>query len=166
MLVPEKLYKEICKVVPLALLRNLGWWYNLLIKLRRWFRMKSSYWVAIGAISVPSAMVWVLESPPEWSPFLIWIPAIVLVFLGVIYLHKGWVDIEAEGELRRKEKESLQRREKQRRRESRAMLIVLTHISRRHPVNIRQVDRILERWAEEEQMTELLKGDAPEDDAY
>ena len=128
--------------------------------------MKSGYWVAIGAIFIPSAMVWVLESPPEWSPLLVWLPAIIFTIIGISYLRKGWLDIVAEGELREKKKKEIERGEKQRRRESRAMLIVLCYISRRRPISVRMVDHILQRWAEEEKMTELLKGDIPDDDAY
>ena len=128
--------------------------------------MKSGYWVAIGAIFIPSAMVWVLEAPTDWHPLLVWVPAIIFTVLGIDYLRKGWLDIADEGKLRRKEKSEIDKKENQRRKESRAVLMVLCYISRRRPISVRMVDRILQRWAEEEEMTELLKGDAINDDEY
>ena len=105
--------------------------------------MKSSYWSAIGAIFIPTAMVWVLEAPREWHPFWIWMPVIIFTILGIVYLRKGWQDIVAEGEKREKEKEEMEKQEKRRRSESRAILLVLSYISRKRPVSMPRVDRIL-----------------------
>jgi len=124
--------------------------------------MKSGYWTVIGAMLIPLAMIWALEAPDEWSPFLIWVPALILALIGLLHLHKGWVEVVAEGERRKKEMEAEEKWEKQRRRESRAILLVLSYISRKHPVSMPRVDRILKRWAEEEKMTEELIGDTTE----
>jgi len=126
--------------------------------------MKSGYWTAVGAILIPSAMVWALEAPDDWSPFLVWIPTLILALIGLIYLHKGWGEVVAEGTQRKKEMEATEKQERQRRRESRAILLVLSYISMRHPVSMPRVDRILKRWAEEEKMTEELRGDTAEDE--
>ena len=135
-----------------------------LLKIVGRIKMKSGYWTAVGAILIPSAMVWILEAPDNWSPLLVWIPALILALCGFLYLHKGWMDIIAEGRQREKEMKAVEKREKQRRRESRATLLVLSYISRRHPMSMPRVDRILKRWAEEEKMSEELKGDTEEDE--
>ena len=96
---------------------------------------KAALFTTLGAMLIPSAMVWALEAPSTFPPFWIWTSALVVALLGLIFIIAGWSGIKNE-EQRRNEaacrEERRQQAEEQRRQdEHQEYLTTLKEIARR-----------------------------------
>ena len=107
--------------------------------------VKAAYYTAIGTMLILIGVLLVVEVP-SWNQLAFW-----LIIAGLISFIAGWIYTIRE---ERQKHADADREEKQRQRESRAHLLVLSEIAKRQGVSMARVARRLERWANEEESDE------------
>lgn len=143
---------------------------RLIGRLHQMFSDKAEFVTAIGAMLIPSDMMWVFWAyEQDIQPEYIWWPALIVFGAGIILICTGWVYVVKEGQASAGNAIIEQKRrvqEEQRRKEEHTRyLVTLQAIAKRLGVKPMGLKHEIERVKDTERLEEQLKKDFGERDS-